>query len=82
MSIAKAMTLQAKFQALTNAAEMIRSHGEEGFSFQDKKFDRIYHREINKLSEKLNKIADKYQVQYDKLGIEIDVDIDHEYYSS
>lgn len=79
MSIAKARTLQAKFQALTNAAEMIRGHGEEGFSFDDKEFDKIYHRETKKLSEKLNKIADKHQLEYDKLGIEINTEIDKDY---
>ena len=38
MSIAKARTLLAKYQGLSNASEFIRSHGEEGFSFEDKKF--------------------------------------------
>ena len=80
MSIAKARTLQAKFQALTTASEMIRSHGEEGFSYEDKEFQKVYEREKLKLSDKLNKLAIKYEEQYSKLGIEIDTEIDKEYY--
>ena len=40
----KAQYFLAKYQALSNAAEMIRSHGEEGFAFEDKVFDKEYKR--------------------------------------
>lgn len=76
MSIAKARTLLAKYQSLSNSAEFIRSHGEEGFSFKDKKFNKVYMRENLKLSEKLNKEAEKYLEQYKELGIEIESEID------
>ena len=36
----KAQYFLAKSHALSNAAEFIRSHGEEGFSFEDKDFDK------------------------------------------
>jgi len=82
MSIAKLRTLEAKFQAITNASEMIRGHGEEGFSFMDKKFDKIYKRETHKLATKLNKMAEKYSVEIKKLediGFVIDLEIDDNY---
>jgi hypothetical protein len=79
MSIAKARTLLAKFNAITNASEFIRSHGEEGFSFEDKKFDDVYQRETKKLSAKLEKQAVKIWNEYEKLGIEIDDSIDENY---
>lgn len=34
----KAQYFLVKYQALSNAAEMIRSHGEEGFSTKSKSF--------------------------------------------
>lgn len=79
MSIAKARTLLAKYHAITNASEFIRSHGEEGFSFEDKNFDAIYQRETKKLSERLEKLSDKIILEYDKLGIEINSSIDENY---
>jgi hypothetical protein len=80
MSIAKARTLKAKFQALTTASEMIRSHGEEGFSYQDKEFQKVYEREKLKLSAKLDKMSFKYENEFRKLNIEVNTDIDQEYY--
>lgn len=71
MSIQKAITLMAKYQAITNASEFIRSHGEEGFSFEDEKFNKTYLREAGKLSEKLEKMAEKYLEKYEELGIEV-----------
>jgi len=80
MSTAKARTLNAKYHAITNASEMIRSHGEEGFAFIDKKFDKVYKRETKKLSDKLNKMSEKYLIELEKLGIDINVDIKHDYF--
>ena len=39
----KAQYFLAKYQALSNAAEMIRSHGEEGFAFavQDRDWETV-----------------------------------------
>ena len=71
MSIAKATTLLAKFHALSNASEFIRSHGEEGFSFQDENFDKVYKRETVKLSKKLDKMSSKFLLEYQKINIEI-----------
>lgn len=75
MSKSKSATLLAKSHATTNASEFIRSHGEEGFSFQDEKFNSIYQRETKKLSAKLEKIAQKYIDKYKEIGIEINDEI-------
>jgi hypothetical protein len=75
MSLQKAMTLIAKYQALTNASEFIRSHGEEGFSFEDEKFNEIYLRETEKLSKKLQKLSEKYLKQYEDIGIEVNLEV-------
>ena len=69
----------AKFQGLSNAAQFIGSHGEEGFSFEDEKFNDIYLRENKKIAEKLNKQAMKYLVEYKKLGLNIDLEINENY---
>ena len=79
MSIAKARTLLAKYHGLTNASEFIRSHGEEGFSFEDKKFNDVYMREKKKIAERLDKEAMVFYKKYLKLGIEIDCEIDKYY---
>lgn len=79
MSIQKARTLLAKYQAYSNAAEMIRGHGEEGFSFEDKKFNKVYNRETKNVADKLNKKATEYYIAYLKLGIEIECEIDKDY---
>lgn len=72
MSIAKARTLLAKFHALSNAAQMIGSHGEEGFCYDDKKFDKAYHNAVKNLSKKFDKQAGMYLKKYKVLGFEID----------
>lgn len=77
MSLQKAMTLMAKYQALTNASEFIRRHGEEGFMFENEKFHKTYLRETAKLSEKLEKLSDKYLKQYEDIGIEVDLEINN-----
>jgi hypothetical protein len=51
----KAKKLQAKFQSISDAAEFIRSHGEEGFSFKDPEFMKYYLNECKLLAEKLDK---------------------------
>ena len=79
MSIAKARTLLAKYQGLSNASEFIRSHGEEGFSFEDKKFNNVYMREKEKISEKLDREAMVFYKKYLELGIEINCEIDSDY---
>ena len=76
MSVAKARTLLAKYQGLSNASEFIRSHGEEGFSFDDEKFNDVYLRENKKLAERLEKEATKFYEKYRELGIEIDCEAD------
>jgi len=79
MSIAKARTLLAKYQGLSNASEFIRSHGEEGFSFEDKKFNAVYMREKEKLSKRLDNEAMVFYKKYLELGIEIECEIDKDY---
>ena len=79
MSIQKARTLLAKFQSYSNAAEFIRSHGEEGFAFIDKKFNKAYLRENKKLFKKLDAIAQNYLDKYQELGVEIDCEMDLDY---
>jgi hypothetical protein len=79
MSIAKARTLLAKYQGLSNASEFIRSHGEEGFSFEDKKFNDVYMRENQKLSERLNREAMVFWKKYLELGIDVESEIDDNY---
>ena len=79
MSIARAKTLMAKYQALSNAAEFIISHGEEGFSFQDEKFNDVYLREKVKIADKLNRQAVEYLHKYRKLGIQVDSEINENY---
>lgn len=75
MSLQKAMTLMAKYQAMSNASEFIRSHGEEGFSFEDEKFNEIYLRETEKLSKKLQKLSEKYFKQYEDIGVEVNLEV-------
>ena len=58
----KAQYFLAKYQALSNAAEMIRSHGEEGFSFEDKVFNKEYLRQTKKTAEQLDKRAKLFAV--------------------
>lgn len=79
MSRAKARTLLAKFHALSNAAEFIRSHGEEGFSFNDDDFNKIYLREVKKLTKKLDKQSQSYIDQYNDLAINIDDSVTENY---
>ena len=79
MSIAKAITLLAKYQGLSNASEFIRSHGEEGFSFEDKKFNDVYLRENKKLSKRLDREAMVFWEKYLELGIKVESEVDDNY---
>jgi len=79
MSIAKARTLMAKYQALSNAAQFIESHGEEGFSFEDEKFNNVYLREKKKIADKLNIEAMKFLYKYRKLGIQVNSEVNERY---
>lgn len=79
MSKQKAMTALAKYQALSNASEFIRSHGEEGFSFDDENFNKTYLIETKKLSEKLYKLASKFHKHFESFGIEVNYEIDGSY---
>lgn len=69
----------ASYQALSNAAEMIRSHGEEGFSYEDKKLFSSYQKASRKLCKQLNSRAMKFLNRYKELGIEVDTEIDQNY---
>ena len=72
----KAATLMARYQALSNAAEFIRSHGEEGFSYKDEAFTAIYFKEAKKIAYQLDKRAEKLYDQFVELGIDVNTDID------
>ena len=60
---------------------MIRSHGEEGFSFEDKEFDKAYKREASRLGKQLNHRAMIFAKKYQKMNIDICTDIDMDYLS-
>jgi len=75
----KAKYYLAKYCSLTNAAEFIRSHGEEGFAFEDKSFDKEYKRQNLETANQLNARADKYLKKYKETGVEISTEIDSNY---
>jgi len=75
----KAQYFLAKYQALSNAAEMIRSHGEEGFSFEDKVFNKEYLRQTKKTAQQLNKRANLFAKKYQAMNIDIECEIDLNY---
>ena len=68
----KAKNYLAKFHAFSNAAEMIGSHGEEGFGFEDNKFNKAYLRQCQSAKNHLMKIADNHLKKYRQIGIDID----------
>lgn len=78
-NLQKARYFLAKYQALSNAAEMIRSHGEEGFAFEDKDFDKVYKKEAEKVAKQLNARAAVFAKKYDSTGVHIDCEIDLNY---
>jgi len=71
----KARQLFAKFHAFSNAAQMIGSHGEEGFSYDDEKFNDAYLKQCAKAKKTLTIAADKAYIAYKKIGIEIDCSV-------
>ena len=75
----KAEYYLARFRALSNAAEFIRSHGEEGFSFKDKDFNTAYMKAGKSISEQLDDRADTFYGKYLALGIDIETEIDENY---
>jgi len=75
----KARYFLAKYQALSNAAEMIRSHGEEGFSFEDKYFNKEYQKQVEILAKQLNDRAEVFAKKYNSTGIDIECEIDENY---
>jgi len=72
----KAKKLQAKYQALANAAQFIGSHGEEGFSYNDKQLHKYYLKECANISDKLNQLTAKCNVKYHEIGIDVDTSSD------
>ena len=72
----KAKRLMSKFQALANAAQFIGSHGEEGFSYNDKQLHKYYLKECAIISQKLNLMADKFSEEYNQLNIDVDTSSD------
>ena len=75
----KALYYLAKYQALSNAAEMIRSHGEEGFSFEDKEFNDVYLKQKDILAEQLNSRSVVFYKKYISMGFDIECAIDTDY---
>lgn len=72
----KAAKNLAMAEAFQNAAEMIRSHGEEGFSFDDELFANEYRKAVIKVSDKLNSLSKKYISIYSNTRIEINSSCD------
>lgn len=72
----KAQYFLAKYQALSNAAEMIRSHGEEGFAFADKDFDKVYKRESLNTYKQLEARAIVFAKKYQEMNIYISTEMD------
>ena len=72
----KAQYYLAKFKALSNAAEFIRSHGEEGFAFKDEAFDRAYKKECEKIAHGLKGRAYAFLAKYEAMSISIDAEHD------
>lgn len=72
----KAQYFLAKYHALSNAAEMIRSHGEEGFSFADKDFDNVYKRECLNTYKQLEARAIVFAKKYQEMNIDISTEMD------
>ena len=75
----KARQYLAKFHSYSNAAEFIRSHGEEGFSFEDEKLQDLYFKQNKRTANTLDKIANKWYQKYLNVGIEINSEISENY---
>lgn len=68
----KAKFYLARFHSLSNAAEFIRSHGEEGFGFIDNELDSKYKSSNQLVGHQLNQRAMRFWYKYEALGIDID----------
>lgn len=72
----KAKNLLAQYQALSNAATMIGTHGEEGFKYADDNFNDAYRKATKRVEKSLMLKADKALAQYKSFGIDVNCDID------
>ena len=70
---AKNLALMLAFQ---NASEMIRSHGEEGFCYDNELLNKEYRKAVNVAAKRINRLSNKYEKLYNKIGIEIDSSCD------
>lgn len=68
----KAYQLLGSALAFMNAAEFIRSHGEEGFAFLDSDLDREYKKAAKRIAKQLDKRGFAFQKKFDETGIVID----------
>lgn len=68
----KARQYLAKFHSFSNAAEFIRQHGEEGFSFNDEKLNEKYMKQNEKTASMLERKADYWHIKYKETGISLD----------
>ena len=65
----KNLALMLAFQ---NASEMIRSHGEEGFSFDNELLDKEYRNAVKIAADRILRLSEKYERKYNQIGIDID----------
>lgn len=72
MSEQKARTALAKSMGYSNAAEFIRSHGEEGFTFLDEKLQDSYIKNNQMIAKQLEKKSIHWQQIYESYEIDID----------
>jgi len=66
----KALKYLAKAMALSNAESFIGSHGEEGFSFEDKEVEKAYKKEIKILAKQLGNRSNTYFSKHRETGFE------------
>jgi adenosine deaminase len=78
----KAQYFLAKYHALSNAAEFIRSHGDEGFAFEDKDFDKVYKRECKNTYKQLQARANIFFKKYRAMNIDVEAEIHTDSYCS
>lgn len=75
----KARFYLSRYLSLSNAAEFIRGHGEEGHSFEDEQLNRMYLRSNQILSNQLEERSEKFMEKYKALGIDISSEVDMNY---
>ena len=64
----------AMLLAYQNAAEMIRGHCEVGFQFDNQLLNDEYQKAIEVAYKRISKLAIRYELAYQKTGIEINSD--------